>query len=377
MQKGKGKAGGLPSCYEQVKSWLNTAAMQDVLTRSLPKGLPVGSWSEAALVYVRTSSEVQKCEPMSVTGSIITVASFGLRLDGIMGHAWLRAMPVKDKNGDIIRYDAQVQLGYKGLVDLAYRNPDVQDIEPVFVHAHDEFDFNKGTNPHLKHTWSVDKDRGALHAVYAGLRFKNGYFAFQIHPIGEIMKTRRRALEQSWIRIERQGDGERYTKRNRQGQWIEMKPWEAERVPWIGYFEPMALKTAIWRSHKFWPMVGTDFSRAASLVELDDEGLSQGMADVAAETMTDDMRNQAAAVAARGINTQTKTRQRGDAITKQMALQALKNQTIPRHKELTDKSDNTNEKSLSTEMTEEEIEEIMAREQEEWESEQSTRLEDK
>lgn len=366
MQKEKGK-GDLPSCYEQVKSWINTAAMQDVLTRALPKGLQVGSWSEAALVYVRTSSEVQKCEPMSVTGGIITVASFGLRLDGIMGHAWLRAMPVKDRDGNIIRYDAQVQLGYKGLIDLAYRNQDVQDIEPVFVHANDEFEFSKGTNPYLKHTWPVDKDRGALHAVYAGLRFKNGYFAFQIHPIGEIMKTRRRSLEQSWIKIERQGDGERYTRRNSQGQWKEMKPWEAERVSWIGYFEPMALKTAIRRSHKFWPMVGTDFARAASLVELDDEGLSQGMADVAAETMTDDMRNQAAAIAARGTNTQTKTRQRGDAITKQMAEQATKSAPVPGEGKT--RGEQGSEKQY--EMTDDEIEEIMAREQAEWEVDQS------
>jgi len=345
------------SSYEHVKRWLETPAMHDVIAQSLPTGSNVGAWIGAALAYVRTSQDVQRCEPLSITGAIITIASFGLRLDGVMGHAYIRGMPIKDKNGNVLRYEAQVQLGYKGMIELVYRNPDIQDVEPVIVYDGDTFEFQKGTNPFLHHTWPLQKDRGEMIAVYAGLRFKNGYFAFQIHNVQDIMSLREKILLQSWIKIERTQSGFVYFKKPWNQDWKRMSENQANQYPWIGHLTPMILKTAIRWSQKFWPTVGTDFARAANLVELDDEGLSQGMADLAAERMTDDMKQQAELLPAytpdEGNHTTVRSRAKNDRLKKQMLAQA------------------TSENDTHGGMSEEEIKEAMERERAEWEAEQT------
>lgn len=324
---------GTLSSYDQVKQWLETPAMHNVLGQSLPKGYNVGSWTGAALAYVRTSKEVNKCEPLSIMGSIIIVASFGLRLDGVLGHAYIRALPIKDKRGTVLRHEAQVQLGYVGMVELAYRNPEVQDVEPVIVRANDDIDFRKGTNPHLNHTWNITGERGDPVAVYAGLRFRNGYYSFQIYDIGDVMKLRKDILEQSYIDIEETKDGVVYYKNDYGGKRRKLSEAAANRYPWIGHLRPMVLKTAIRWSSKFWPSVGHDFSRAASLVELDDSGLSQGTADFAAETMPEDLRAEAENLPSftpdGSKRASVRTMARGDELAEMMAAEATRGELKP------------------------------------------------
>lgn len=400
MQK---KSTEIVSPYEQVKRWILAPAIQDVISQSLPRGANAGAWTQAALVYVRTAPEVQKCEPLSTMGAVITVASLGLPLDSVMDLVYLRAMPVK-KGREILRYEAQVQLGYKGMIQLAYKNKDVQEVEPVIVRAGDAFDFRKGTDPYLHHSWPLVKDRGEMVSVYAGLRFKRGYYSFQIYSIAGIMELREKILAQNWVKIERTGTGEKYFKKDFKKGWTPMSDFEANQRPWIGHLEAMILKTAVRKSYKFWPAVGTDFERAARLVELDDEGFSQQMADVAAENMPTDMLKQAASTGSytppAGGQVKNKTRDRGSELTKQMAAQAApkgptvvikddkkgkqQNNAVPvpnSQKEPAENKSpkkeppkkNTNEEKP---MSDEEIELALQREQEEWAKEQEQRLSD-
>jgi phage RecT family recombinase len=313
------------STYDQVKVWVESPAMQDVLQRALPKGMDAGTWTGAAIAYVRTARDMEKCSPLSVMGCMITIASLGLRLDGVMGHAYLTARQIRDRRGDIIGYEAQVQLGYKGMIVLVYRNEDVQEVEPIIIYQNDEIDFQKGTNAYINHRWGLNEPRGERKAVYAGLRFKNGFYSFQIHNMDDVMILRRNILLQNWIKIEETPKGPKYFRKPYNKNWYEMPEYEANKYPWIGHLVPMIHKTAIRWSQKFWPTVGSDFDRAATLVGLDDSGVSQGMARLAAQQMPPELAGQGAAADTlpKGpTRAATKSRLRGADLTAQMLAEA-------------------------------------------------------
>ena len=75
----------------------------------------------------------------------------------------------------LIPYGNQVQfqLGYKGLIDLAYRSGEVQSIQAHEVHENDTFEYELGLNPKLKHVPAM-KDRGPVILYYAVIKLKNG-----------------------------------------------------------------------------------------------------------------------------------------------------------------------------------------------------------
>jgi recombinational DNA repair protein RecT len=58
-------------------------------------------------------------------------------------------------------------IGYKGLVEMAYRNPKVRSIRIQSVYENDEFDYEYGTNEFIKHKPTMVGARGNLTAVYA------------------------------------------------------------------------------------------------------------------------------------------------------------------------------------------------------------------
>jgi recombinational DNA repair protein RecT len=58
-------------------------------------------------------------------------------------------------------------IGYKGLVEMAYRNPKVRSIRIQSVYENDQFDYEYGTNEYIKHKPTMVGARGNLTAVYA------------------------------------------------------------------------------------------------------------------------------------------------------------------------------------------------------------------
>ena len=58
-------------------------------------------------------------------------------------------------------------IGYKGLIEMAYRNPKVKSIRIQSVYENDSFEYEYGTNEYVKHKPTMKGDRGNLTAVYA------------------------------------------------------------------------------------------------------------------------------------------------------------------------------------------------------------------
>lgn len=324
---------GKTETYEKVKKWLESEALRDVLAKSLPSGIHIEAWTSAALTAIRTDNKLMQAEPLSVLGALMEVASMGLRLEGPMGEAWISPRAKKEKNEQTGRwewvgYEAQVQVGYRGMIALAWRDPNVVDIESEIVHARDHFDFKRGTNQFIDHTWDVNDDRGPMVAVYSGVRYRDGYYSFRVYGIKDVLELRDNILKDKYIFVEKTADGsERYMKMDN-GREKELSWASASKQPWIGHPRPMIMKTSIRWSAKYWKLT-PDFNRAAALVSLDDAGLSQDLASAAAAVLPSGLLDQTKGTvpqAGDGDNTasaaQVKTLARSQDLQKMMLEQA-------------------------------------------------------
>lgn len=289
------------SAYAQVKTWLENSAMLEILQRTLPSGTPVGAWVSAALNTVRTTKDIAKCEPLSTMGALMTIASMGLRLEGPLGQAYLQARAVREKSAktgqwETARMECQAGIGYRGLIALARRDPNVRDVEATIVHQADDFAFERGSKTWLSHRWDVRlsaEARGPMVAVYAGLRYRDGYYSFDVFPMVDVIAQRDRVLQQSYITVERaDGGGERFWKSTREGKLIPVNPKDQGVLPWVGHPIPMIQKTAVRWAAKYWNLA-PELDRATQLVAMDEAGTSQGLAQAALGVMPDHIRHAA------------------------------------------------------------------------------------
>jgi phage RecT family recombinase len=261
--------------FERVRGWLRSESVREGLGKALPPGSNPDAWIEGALAALRGDDELRKSDPMSTLGAIFEIASLGLRLEPTLGHAYLEARWDRSTRGLVT--SAQVQ--YRGLIQLAYQNPEVLDVEANIVHKADEFRFCKGTKQELYHTWDVElSDRGPMRAVYSGIRYTSGYYSFQCFPIEDVLAARKTILQQKGVTIEVMPDkSERYLRADRDtGKLAVLEPERVARMPWIANLRPMVQKSAIRWSAKYWKL-GHAFERAAQLAGLADAGEAQGL----------------------------------------------------------------------------------------------------
>ena len=181
---------------------------------------------------------------MSFLGALMNAAQLGLEPNTPLGQAYL--IPYKNKG----KLECQFQVGYKGLLDLAYRNPQIQTIQAQCVYENDEFEYELGLEPKLIHKPAIG-DRGSLILVYALWKSKNGGFGFEVMSKADI-DAHARKFSQSF--------GSSFS-------------------PWKTNYEEMAKKTVIKRCLKYAP-VKSDFVRAMTNDETIKSDISVDMSEV-------------------------------------------------------------------------------------------------
>lgn len=132
-------------------------------------GVSVDKFREIAWSTVRKNSFLMTCTPSSIVSSIIEAAQVGLKVDGILGEAYLVPM------GKI----AQLIPGYRGLRKLALQSNNISKIEAHVVFEGEEFTYlrkdgqtfythNPGINPFL-----IDKSNSNIIGAYAYAYYNN------------------------------------------------------------------------------------------------------------------------------------------------------------------------------------------------------------
>jgi recombination protein RecT len=225
--------------------------MKPAIAQAIPRHMTPDRLLRIATTAIRTNPKLKVCTAESLLGSVMQCAQLGLE-PSILGHAYLipyRNKKKDEKGNEFYVDEAQFQIGYKGLIDLARRTGDITSITAHAVHKNDTFEFEYGLNEKLRHVPKVDGERGAVYLYYAYAKFKDGGHSFLVMTKTDIERHR-----------------DMYSKSKKYG-------------PWVDQFDEMAKKTVIKALIKYMP-ISVELQRAVAQDETIKTDVSADMTDV-------------------------------------------------------------------------------------------------
>lgn len=193
---------------------------------AMPKGREATQLVRDAMTCLRTIKNLDKCDPESFLGSLMTCAQLDLR-PGVasLGHAW----PLPYWDNAQRRHRAQLIVGYKGYIELGYRSGKLTGISSRVVYEGEEFDIE----------YHEDGDRLIHKPSYRGLRGEPVCFYSVARVVGGGY-----SLTEPMSVEEMQQHRDRHAPRDRNGKIV---------GPWIDHFLPMGKKTMVLRNFAMLP----------------------------------------------------------------------------------------------------------------------------
>ena len=155
--------------------------MQGEIKKALPSVMTPERFSRIVLSALSANRKLAETTPQSFLGAMMTAAQLGVEPNTPLGQAYL----IPYWNGKAKVLECQFQLGYKGLIDLAYRSGEVSTIMAQVVYENDEFEYAFGLEPKLVHR-PAQHDRGEPVSVYAMFRTKDGGFGYEVMSMEDI-----------------------------------------------------------------------------------------------------------------------------------------------------------------------------------------------
>lgn len=160
--------------------------MKKQFALALPKALPVDRFLRCLITTISRDPKLLECDRQSVMAGAMTAAQLGLEIDPALGRAYL--LPYRDSKRGMI---AQLIIGYKGFVDLAYRSGQLAGFQAEAVYDADHFAYQLGLDPKLEHVPSDADDRGKLKYCYAVASLANGGKAWRVLNRAQVMKHKK------------------------------------------------------------------------------------------------------------------------------------------------------------------------------------------
>ena len=222
-------------------------AMEGEIKKALPSVLTPERFTRMVLSAISTTPKLAECSPQSFLGAMMTAAQLGVEPNTALGQAYL--IPYRNHG----QMECQFQLGYKGLIDLAYRSGEVTIIQAHTVYENDEFTYELGLDPKLVHVPAA-ANRGKATHYYAMFRTKDGGCGFSVMSREDVEQHARR-----------------YSKAYNSG-------------PWQTNFDEMAKKTVLKKALKYAPLK-SDFVRGVAQDETIKTTLDADMYAVPDETV--------------------------------------------------------------------------------------------
>lgn len=180
---------------DDIKSFL--LAHKDELAAAIPQHITIDRLNRIAVSAISRTPGLANCTRLSLIGGVVISSQLGLELNTPLGHAFLipYRRNVKQGNQWVPIDEAQFQIGYQGIIDLAYRTGLYVYIDATSVYSNDEFDYEYGLNRRLKHK-PTDEEPGDLIGVYAMYETKTGAKNFKYWPVAKIIAHARRYSKQ-------------------------------------------------------------------------------------------------------------------------------------------------------------------------------------
>lgn len=213
------KSKGKKTMTDYVKS------MEGEIAKALPSVITPERFTRMTMTALSNSPELQQATPASFLGAMMSAAQLGLEPNTALGQSYI----VGYRNKGVM--EAQFQLGYKGLIDLAYRSGEVTMIQAHVVYENDEFEVEYGLDPKLIHK-PATSNRGEATHVYAMFKTKEGGVGFECMSMDDV-----------------KNHAQKYS-----------KAYGSSFSPWKSNFEEMAKKTVLKKALKYAPLK-SDFAR--------------------------------------------------------------------------------------------------------------------
>jgi recombination protein RecT len=124
------------------------------LRKVLPKYIPEERMVRLAASAIRTNEKLQRATPLSLAGALMTASVMGLEPNTPTGDCFL--VPYENRkagrgpDGEF-PVEAQLIIGYQGLVRLYNNSPASGEIFGEAVYPEDEFTWARGTSPFIDH----------------------------------------------------------------------------------------------------------------------------------------------------------------------------------------------------------------------------------
>ena len=196
---------------ETVKEFV--MAYKKQFEKALSGKMSAEQFTRIALTALQTTPKLNDCEPSSIIAALLTTAQLALEPNTPLGQAYI--IPYGKR--------AELQIGYRGLLDIAYRSGMIQSIQAHVVYENDDFEFEFGLNPKCRHI-PAKSNRGEAEWVYAVFKTVNGGAGFEVMSVDDIRTH-----------------AQRFSKSYNNG-------------PWQTNFEEMAKKTVVKKLLKFAPL---------------------------------------------------------------------------------------------------------------------------
>ena len=208
---------------------------------ALPSSVKFDEMKAKALLEIQSNPALAEATPASVFWSFVHATSLGLSVSRVSGEAFI--VPFKEKGVP----KAQLIIGYKGMVKLAYQHPKIIDINSYTVFEEDEFEVDFGSEPRIVFRPEVDGKRQKVRAAFCvvtilGRRDKTGK-VMQMMTVDEINKVRDSARNS-----------------------------DSPRSPWKTWYEEMCRKTVLRRTLKTVPR-SSEVDRALALEDSYEAGV--------------------------------------------------------------------------------------------------------
>ncbi|MGP1366469.1 MAG: recombinase RecT [Schwartzia sp. (in: firmicutes)] len=224
-------------------------SMEGQIKKALPSVITPERFTRMVLTALSTTPKLKECTPNSFLGAMMMAAQLGVEPNTPLGQAYL----IPYKNHGVL--ECQFQIGFKGLIDLAYRSGEVTDISAHAVHENDVFEYELGLTPKLRHVPAM-KDRGDVTMYYAVFHTKSGGYGFDVMSRDDVIQHMNEFSKAA-------GKG--------------FSPWQT-------HFDEMAKKTVVKKVLKYAPLK-TEFMRAIGTDETIKSNIVQNMTDEPDETI--------------------------------------------------------------------------------------------
>lgn len=197
-------------------------AGKEQFAAALPQHLNSDRFTRIAITCVRQNPKLAECSVPSLLGSLMTVAQLGLE-PGVLGQCYL----IPFKNTKLGTTECQLQLGYKGMIELLRRTGQLSDIYAYPVYSNDEFTIEYGLERKLTHkpAFTHPDGRGLIVGFYSVAILKDGTKAFEYMTKKEI---------------------EKHEEKYRKGKF--------KNDIWVKNYEEMAMKTVTKKMLKWLPI---------------------------------------------------------------------------------------------------------------------------